>query len=386
MYTNSRFRGLLAAAVAAACALQGQAALTNNVPWPWNVAPPNHANGAYLEAFELVPNWAAGLTTAAVSYAGMPARSNIWFGTHTNVLVMDGSVAVTNAFTNNAFGNVTCSDKAVFVDMRVKFDALSEPPAAATLADAKLAIFVNAASNLVAAVYNQTWSTNPATLDLANWYQVTVKMKNGLFDVLTNDVPAFTNKTFYNAAPNQNVLKSLSLSGTGMLDDLYVSYGNPAYGAPMGAVPTTLSGYLGAGGEAVTNWLASFFNDGRLSATANFSLVSSAQIDAAYLLDTQLAGTKDTPLPVPCDFGVAAIDMTSPTNVIVTCRLKVNGSARSGTINGKVQLWGKQEWRDATWQVMSAAVAPVFGADGMWTQGFDVTSDYKFFEARIVAP
>jgi hypothetical protein len=155
----------------------------------------------------------------------------------------------------------------------------------------------------------------------------------------------------------------------------------------MGAVPTTLSGYLGAGGEAVTNWLASFFNDGRLSATANFSGISSAQIDAAYLLDTQFAGTPADPDPVAVEFGIKSFGMASPTVITVTCRLKTNGTLKDGAIRGKIRLLGRTAWPGSPWTPLDGMTTPnpADFVGGLATYTFTVPGGgYKYFHPQIV--
>lgn len=382
MYTNTRFRGFGAIVVLATAmiGLQAPAALTNNVPLTWNVS--TISNGAYLEGFEgaTLPDWATGTLVTNTPPGPFPARSNTWFSSHVSVLQLDGSVAVTNSFTN-AVGFVSFATNAVFVDLRIQFTPMSDVPASDALALSKLALFVNATSNLVAAVSGGTWTTNAATMDLTLWYQVTVKMHAGTFDVLTNDAIAFSGLTLNNSV-DPNLLKSLSISGAASLDDLYVSMGNPAYPGTLGSVPRTVINFPGTGGASVTNWLANYFNDGRLAGNANFTGISSAQIDAAYLLNQQLGGSPTSPSAVPYTFGISSINMSSPTQVSVVCALAVNGAGLNGTITGKVQLQGKQNWTDG-WTVVGSPVAPTF-TGGSATCTFTVPSGYQFFHPQIV--
>lgn len=385
MYTNNRFRGFgfVVVAVVATIGLAAHAAVTNNVPKNWAVTP--STDGAYLEGFEGVtlPNWASGaLVTNAVA-GPFPDRSNVWFSAHTSYLQLDGSAAVTNSFTNTS-GAVSFATNALFVDMRIKFDLL-DSMTTGSLAQTKFALFANAASNLVVAVNGAAWTTNLITLDLSKWYQVTVKMKAGLFDVLTNDVVAFSGLAMDNSV-GANTLSAMSISGTAMLDDLYVSGGNPAYpSATMGGVPPGVTSF-GTPDAVVTNWLANFFNDGRLAGNADFSGVSSSQLDAAFLLDTALAGTPAAPTPATYAFGISAIDPLSDTSVRVTAKLTTGASPtpKVGPINGKIVLRSRPTTNDS-WSV-SAAVSPTFDSFGKAAITFPITSGHRFFDAQIVDP
>jgi hypothetical protein len=181
-------------------------------------------------------------------------------------------------------------------------------------------------------------------------------------------------------------LQSISFSGSGLIDDLYVSHGNPAYPGTMGTVPPTLDGFPGAGGPGVTNWLAQYFNDGRLAGLADFSAVSAAQLDAAYLLNEPLIGTELAPTNVPYAFGIQSFDLINPTTLRVTFKLETNGAPRSGQINGKIQLYGKVLAGDG-WQAIGDPVAPTFAGDGTVTPAdFSVSDTYRFFHPTIVAP
>ncbi len=393
MSTTLRTGSVCAALVVGAAALiphgHSLAALTNNVPLDWKSA--TLANDAYLENFEgVTPLWAsiAGQTTQAVVLTGFsfPVRSNTWFtGLSTNVLILDGNVAVTNTFTNTS-GYVSFATNALFVDMRIKFDALADGPTAELLQPSKLALYVNPDSNLVAAVYNSTWYTNSTRLNLTNWYQLTVKLTSNKFSVLTNDVPAFTNLTLYNGSTT-NSFRQLCITGSGAIDELYVSHGNPAYPGLPGAVPpAALSGGLAnAGGAVVTNWLANFFNDGRLSTAASFAGITGPQLDAAYLLNEALGGTDVAPTGVVYTFGITAIDPVTTTNVTVTAKLTIGSAPRSGMITGKVRLLSKAT-RDGGWTGTSATQTPNFDANGKAVMPFIVPEGNRFFEAQIVDP
>lgn len=370
-------------------ALQGGAQAADSiVPSAWNVTPA--VNGAYREAFDsTLPPWASGGSTEVTasfvpSISVMPVRPNVWFDASAKVLRLNTEdVTVTNTLTSNPAGPVQFGAAPVYLDFRVKFDTMTGAPNPALLDNVKLAIYVSSDAKLVA-VHKDGSRTNNTALDPDIWHQVTVKMYGTQFDVLMNDVPVFTGLSLKTGGA-ANTLAAVSFNGTGLIDELYVSHGNPAYPGVMGAVPATVVNFPGTGGSAVTNWLANYFNDGRLSGTANFGGFTSAQLDAAYLLG-ELGGDANTPVPVAYDFGISKIDMASPTSLIITLSLTTKGADKSGPINGKIQLLGKINIGDG-WTTLGGAVTPSYAdfTAGKATYTFTIPEGgFTFFKPQIV--
>ena len=102
----------------------------------------------------------------------------------------------------------------------------------------KMGLFVSADAKLVV-VHGDGVSTNATELDTNKWYQVTVCLYNGTFDVLLNDAEVFSNLTLKNVGA-ANTLSSANFYGTGFIDELYVGHGDPAYAVagPTNAIPT----------------------------------------------------------------------------------------------------------------------------------------------------
>jgi|688.fasta_scaffold104250_2 hypothetical protein len=374
--------------VGMAVGLAGGAFAANSiVPVNWNVTP--ITDGAYRETFESAPTWDRAVATAAADSRATVARRGLgdtWFpGGNVNALTLPGDASYTNTlkYTGNS-ANVSFATNPVFVDMRIQFTAYEGAP---SVGDAKLAVFVSAADK-IHVVHNSGTTTNTwSAADLLTaWHQLTVRLeKDGKCAVYLDDVGVTNNLTPIVGGVDTE-LTSLVFTGSGYADDLYVSHGNPNYagGATPGTIPSLVTGVPSSTAGSVTNWLANYFNDGRLAPNAVFTGLN---LDRAYLLNMTLGGTTNAPTdPVSSTtFGVSAIDLVTPTNVIVTCKLTVNGSNREDPINGKLQLQGKAAIGNA-YATLSGAVSPQstdFNG-GLATYTFTVPSGMKFFKAQII--
>ncbi len=361
---------------------------TNMVPVNWNVTPAT--NGAYRETFDAAtaPTWDQLVETIATnSHVNvMPSRSNTWFelgGAFTNVMKIPADVSYINTLRyTGGITNVSFAANPVFVDMRIQFTAHEAAPPT----DAKLAVFVSS-TNSIHVVHNDGVTTNtwPDNNLLSDWHQLTVRLENGGKCAVLLDDQTVTNNLTPKAVGAANVLDSIEFANGGYVDELYVSHGNPNYPGTMGTIPL---GVTGAGGllGSTTNWLANYFNDGRLAPNAVFP--GGIDLDRAYLLNMTLAGTPGAPTdPVTSvTFGVAAIDLVTPTNVIVTCRLKVNNGDRQDPINGRLRLRGKATIGGQYVTMNPDAISPKYTDfnDGLATYPFTVEPGMKFFKAQIV--
>ena len=388
MSTNTRLAKTAGAGVACALALvlHGDVqAADSEVPLAWNVSPMQA--GAYREAFETtVPAWAAavGFNVLSNDYpamTGLPERSNVWFAAGSKVLQLetDGEV-VSNTLAYATSGDpVSFSGKPVYVDLRMKFDPLVNAPDPELLANSKMALFLTPDAKLVA-VHAGGALTNATALDTNKWYQVTVKLQDSLFDVLVNDEAVFSGLSV-KAAGVANTLASANFYGTGLIDDLYVSHGDPAYAVPgpTDNVPPLPEPETLADEELtrVNAWLS----DGNVE---DLDGLSQAQINTAYLLDSLNEGEVD---PVESyTFGISKIEMASPTQLNVTVSLTVDSVAKAGAVNGRIQLQGKVALGDA-WTVLGSAITPSFAefTNGSATYSFDIPAGgYAFFQPLIV--
>jgi hypothetical protein len=263
--------------------------------------------------------------------------------------------------------------------MRIQFTAYEGAP---SVGDAKLAVFVSAADK-IHVVHNSGITTNtwPDGNLLSAWHQLTVRLeKDGKCAVYLDDVGVTNNLTPIGGGVDTE-LTSLVFTGSGYADDLYVSHGNPNYagGATPGTIPSLVTGVPSSTAGSVTNWLANYYNDGRLATNVNLSTVL---LDRAYLLD--MAPTSETDPVNSFTFGVSAIDLVTPTNVIVTCRLKVNGNNKD-SINGKIKLKYKATI-GASWEtaVGVTQVSAASFSNGEANFPFDIPAGNHFFKAQIV--
>ena len=369
--------------VGMAVGLAGGAFAANSiVPVNWNV--PTITDGAYRETFESAPTWDRAVVTASTNSRVTVAPRGLgatWFPVATDkAMTLPGDASYTNTLKyTGGSANVSFATDPVFVDVRIQFTAYEGAP---SVGDATLAVFVSAADKIHvvhhAGITTNTWSA--ANL-LTAWHQLTVRLeKNGKCAVYLDDVSVTNNLTPIGGVATE--LKSLVFTGSGYADDLYVSHGNPNYagGATPGTIPSLVTGVPSSTAGSVTNWLANYYNDGRLATNVNLSTVL---LDRAYLLD--MAPTSETDPVTSVAFGVSAIDLVTPTNVIVTCKLTVNGSNREDPINGKLQLQGKAAIGNA-YATLAGAVSPQstdFNG-GLATYTFTVPSGMKFFKAQIV--
>lgn len=370
--------------VGMAVGLAGGAFAANSiVPVNWNVTPAT--NGAYRETFESAPTWDRLVVTAAADSRATVARRGLgdtWFPVgNANVLTLPGDASYTNTlkYTGES-ANVSFATDPVFVDMRIQFTAYEGAP---SVGDAKLAVFVSAADK-IHVVHNSGTTTNtwPDGNLLSAWHQLTVRLeKSGRCAVYLDDVSVTNNLTPI-VGGVATELTSLVFTGSGYTDDLYVSHGNPNYagGATPGSIPAGANVTAGTVSSVTTNWLANYYNDGRLATNVSLSAIN---LDRAYLLN--MAPTDSSDPVTSTTFGVSAINLVTPTLVNVTCKLTVNGSNREDPINGKLQLQGKAAIGNA-YETLTGAVSPQ-STDfdgGLATYTFTVPSGMKFFKAQII--
>ena len=363
------------------------------VPAAWNVAPMR--DGAYLEAFDgaSLPVWAGlvGMNTLiaefpAMAGSGLPARANAWFDENVKVMKLEtAGEVVTNTLAYAGGGNVTFASQPVYVDMRIRFDAVSDVPDSALLENVKLALFVSPDKKLVV-VHNGGVSTNATELDTNKWHQVTVKLLDSKFDVLMNDVAVFSDLTVKSVG-TANVLASANFYGTGLIDELYVSHGDPAYAVagPTSAIPELpVSGGNPPTPEQQTRinaWLA-----GKAGLTSLGTLTRD-QLSRAFLLGELPVSEGTASEPGAVTFGIEGFDLVSPTRLLVTARLETGSVAKDGQINGRIQLQGKVNYGDAEWTTLGSAVTPSAAefTAGKATYTFDIPEGgYKFFRPLIV--
>lgn len=359
------------------------------VPSAWNVAPMQA--GACLEAFDAaLPPWAgrAGVSMVTNQYpamTGLPVRSNVWFGANAKVLRLDteGAVVSNTVAYPASEGAVSFASKPIFVDMRIRFDVMTDTPTPEALAGSKLAVFVASDAKLVA-VHANGWTTNAVALDTNLWHQLTIKMLNGVFDVVLNEQIVFSGLLIRNVG-TANILGSTCFCGTGLIDNLYISHGDPSYAVtgPTGTIPNLPATGSNPPSDVeqtrINAWL-----DGQNSVTSLNNLTQD-ELSFAYLLN-ELDESSGEALDPVYTFGIAALDLVTPTTLVVTASLTTGSGAKNGAINGKIQLQGKVNMGDG-WTTLSGAITPAFAdfTNGQATYTFTIPADgYQFFKPLIV--
>lgn len=360
------------------------------VPSAWNVAPMQA--GACLEAFDaaLPPTWAgrAGVSVVTNQYptmTGLPVRANEWFGANAKVLRLDteGAVVSNTVAYPASEGAVSFASKPIYVDMRIRFDVMTDTPTPEALAGSKLAVFVASDAKLVA-VHENGWITNSVATDTNLWHQLTIKMLNGVYDVLLNEQIIFSGLAIRNVGA-ANTLGATCFCGTGLIDNLYISHGDPAYAVtgPTGTIPSLPAPGSNPPSDVeqtqINAWL-----DG-LNSVTSLSNLTQDELSLAYLLN-ELDESSGEALDPVYTFGISALDLVTPTTLVVTASLTTGSGAKSGTINGKIQLQGKVNMGDG-WTTLSGAITPSFAdfTNGQATYTFTIPADgYQFFKPLIV--
>lgn len=363
----------------------------STVPSVWNVAPMR--DGAYREAFEgSTHTWATLVGYNAVTDvfpamdgAGLPLRSNLWFDANSKVLQLDtdGGV-VTNTLAYSGDASVMFSEKPVFLDLRIKFDAMSDAVGGGLTDNVKLALHLDADCKLVA-LHGGGATTNSTPIDTNKWHQLTVKLDNGKCDVLLNDQSIFSNLDLKDNG-SSNTLSSVNFYGTGFVDELYVSHGDPAYAitGPTQAIPDLPV----VGDNPPTDEQQTLINvwlQGK-SGVSSLSMTQD-QLSHAYLLN-EIQVVEGTATAVGFDFGIKEFDLLSPTKLQVKVYLEMDNSVpKDGAINGRIKLHGKTNYTDLEWVAIEGAVtpSPADFATGYATFDFTIPENtYKFFKPMIV--
>jgi len=363
---------------------QSVLAAASTVPRDWNI----HADfklGAYLQDFEgTAPAWIGSHVPAADnSHVNYNSRANTWFGSNAKVLVLDtGDGVLTNAVAYSDSTAVTFTDNPVYVDMRIKFALQTSAP---DTAGAKLAIYASATDKLKVVHNGGTNEYTRANLD-TTWHQLTVKMiAGGTFDVLLDDSSVATGLTLI-GAPSDNKLNSVSFSGTGSVDELYVSHGNPNYAGVMGAIPTAITGDLDDE-ASVNNWLAGLIYAGSLTTGTTFPSFTKTQLNNAYLLNALTVTEGAASPPGEATLGIKSFELVDATHMDVTVYLKVGETPKDGKINGRIQLQGEVT-KGAGFTPIGSAISPTLMDfdNGTATYTFAIPADpvYRFFKPTII--
>jgi hypothetical protein len=251
---------------ASACALSASA--VNYVSDSFEA--PDGVDGKAIGEYKLndpvlgVTNWIAGASDASTIVTNDPSYA-LYSGGHPiagtdELLILNldtQGTELTRPVTNNL--DLTSAD--VYVDTLVQF-VLSEAAPTIDTSELKVALYVNAESNLVvvSSMYTDPptldWTpietnsiiTSVGPIDPAQWYRLSMRVTYDAPDTLTDIYLDGTLITHANAYDIDNVVNggssflsidatytdidSISFAGTGMLDELVVSDTAPVFGTP----------------------------------------------------------------------------------------------------------------------------------------------------------
>ncbi|MBP5320604.1 MAG: hypothetical protein J6334_06420 [Kiritimatiellae bacterium] len=338
------------------------------VPSAWNQSP--WQNGAAFEAFndDAAPAWAQSDSELKADATTAPNvrfwATEIALGKQLFFATEGISYALSNA-------NFSTLDP-LFVDMMCKFTLMEETPAAAE-GTYVLRAYVTPEKKLVVQTPAETQTADSATIDPNTYYRLTIQLQADNYIVKVNDGTVAT-LTVKAADTKPTKIEQVVFSGSGYVDDLYVGHGDPS--RTVAYIEKTLNAEALAGAtdseaNAVNNWLV---------ANSQTSLPA-AQAVASYLVNATV--TEDAPAELLIsDFDVD----TAAKKVTVKVYLTVGGTAKSGAINGCVQLYGAAT-SDGQWAALEAKTpAMTEFTDGFTAEyTFDVNTDtYKFFKPVIV--
>ena len=350
------------------------------IPADWNQT--TWTSGCYFESFnDAVPAWAGDSTITADTTTEVGTR--FWRNDSTASYALGkqlcfSTTGITNTFTG---ANSTELDP-LYVDMMCKFTLMDGDPANET-GDFLLRTYVNSGSNLVVQTVGKT-NTLSAVADRISpdaYYRLTIKLMGTNYQVKVNDVAKMT------LSGTMNGFTKLILTGSGYIDDLYVSHGDPSRSAGYvaGASAFSNAGTTGASDaelHAVNNWLATT----NTAIAAGTTGVTIDKVSKYFLTSTEPKVTSGVLDDASISLGISDFSYDPSTSKItVKVYLKVNDAAKTGKINGRIQLYGKADRATTTWTALDAKTPMMTDFTDGYTASytFDAAS-CTFFKPVIV--
>lgn len=352
--------------VAGACCALTTILSAQNVPALWNTSP--WTGGAYYDSFNALPGWvpsSEGSVTNDTTATGL--RFFQAAGTVSNQLSF-ATTGITNTLTGvTAFGG----GNLIYTDMRCKFVPFDEAPAAEAGAYI-LRYFVNINSNFVVETSSQSVTNIGLVLSPDTYYQVKVEFGTNCAVYLDTALVA-------TVATSASQLSKIVISGSGLMDDLYVGHGDPARSAANPVPPITLSAATTNEINTISNWLNSHKNN--IAGQA----ISEATAIKYYLTAVEPAGTSEPTVTMTIN---SFNYIRSQNKVDVVVKLLVNGTPKQGAINGKIQLMGSTT-ANGTFAKIAEAKTVSFadfnaGLTAKYTFDLAAGNTYKFFKPVIV--
>ena len=300
--------------------------VTNN----WNVTPWNV--GPALETFEAVPSWATGQE----NITGLANRTDRFW--KTEYVAGNQLKFVTLGITNTISGATIQAGMPIFIDMRCKMNPFDTTPPQME-PNTLLCFYANESSNLVVASSSQSKTNTNITVLPSEYYPIMIRFAVDTFDVFFNNA---TETATLSLPATTNVISKMVISGTGEMDDLYISYGDPRRAAGYVAdVPTPFATPTNEIELVINNWVAS-------QTATNTALVGKTitveNAEKYYLTDSALSDA-----PFAGELGIGSFSYNPIlSNVTVVVTLKTDASTpKTGKINGKLQLKGAGDYHAA---------------------------------------
>lgn len=382
---HSLFQVVMPLCVAAVGAVTAQAA---NVPSIWNAQ--TVAAGAYIEYFDALPDWASDQSLVAETITASPRFYAQQTENANKVLAFSTDEVLTNPLrdTGTSEAPVASQTSTVYVEMRCKITPFTDDVTPDAGGSYKVMLFVDKDSNFVAMSPGcDTQKSSGVTASADTYYFITVRFTPEAYLVTISSEDGqtkLTEFTFSRAEPQSYPVQSVCFSGTGKVDDIFASYGDPsrasAYVAP--AAPATGGT---AEDQAINSWVANqFASNDRLVGANSASLAAAAPI--AYLVNEKLVVGSDKNVKVPS----AALKVGSFDGGKVSLNLTVDQQAKNGAINGVIKFKAARTYADATagnWEEVTIEGVTKDFASG--TQQIDfsqlIASGYRFFKPVVVA-
>ncbi|MBQ9431197.1 MAG: hypothetical protein IJU44_06550 [Kiritimatiellae bacterium] len=366
-------------AFVSAMLLAGGVMAATAIPAAWNTDP--WTSGAVFDAFTVLPDWATGaeLIDGLAAAPESPARFwNKLDGFTQGKQLYFLTEGIGQDYTNGGFTKLD----PIYVDMLVKFTPMATEDSVPEASDYILRTYVNKDKNLVVQVENGETKTDDNEIDPDHYYRLTIVLSGDQYKVTLDNTITVT----VNAKENPpTTLKKVAFVGEGVIDDLYVSHGdpnrNPSYDSTAAAI-TGVSDATTPEANAIGNWMQN-----NVAAGTQLTASDSEKVINGFLTDTKVTSDDLTVNLVLGDFRYDAEEK----KVYGKVKLDINGTAKNGKINGKIQLMGAANYDDAQsgkWTAIDGAktLTQAEFEGGECEISFEVgDTDFLFFKPVIVA-
>lgn len=375
------FQAVMPICVAAVGVVAAHAA---GVPSIWNA--PVVEDGAYVEYFDVLPSWASG---QALEVEELPASTRFYkkdTSTTSSVLAFSTDEILTNTLTMQGSSDApqASQDTTVYVEMRCKITPFSdENVPSPDAASYKVMLFVDKDNNFVAKTPTATQTSSGVTASADVFYYITARFtpEQYLITISEDGTTPVASFTFAQESVADYGVNAVCFSGSGKVDDLFASYGDPARATAYVTPPAPATG---DGADAVNAWVAEQFNrSDRLAKADQDSLAAAAP--NAYLVGEKLVVGADNQVQ-PVNLALKASQFN---NGMLSVNLKVNEVGKNGAINGDLCFMAARTYADVkegNWESVDVDGLTKNFVDG--NQEIDISKltglGYLFFKPVVV--